>query len=346
MHGHVTFEKMYSCFASYVGHLRSEGDVAATQYTFDADQLRKEYQELILHGNTSSSHVAASNVLQTSVRVETSDAAESSIRNSDQLQTRTCPGRASSLNVGQKKPKRISKKRARTSKVKQSRSKRRKNENWTTGGPAVSSEIPTGISETKLTRRIERFFRLDSSRFWILNSGRTVEETLFNASLEVDATIKIRGYMIDFDCPITKKLFTDDEWNEIQQQNQFTLPPLAKPTIDYLLSVRQAMLDGKAIVGVPLPVEDVSTCKLILQTFLEWEELYTKQPSPFTTSLSEAYWARKSWPILLGLLHVLEGIFMLDGEKMGLDSSRERTKDANGPQTAKCQGSVLVENSI
>ncbi|KAF9997635.1 hypothetical protein BGZ65_006771 [Modicella reniformis] len=60
---------------------------------------------------------------------------------------------------------------------------------------------------------------------------------------------------------------------------------------------------------------------------MTWELLYKKQPSPFAVEdLSEAYWARKSWPLLMELLEDVENIYMLDGEKTGIDSSRRRNQ--------------------
>lgn len=53
--------------------------------------------------------------------------------------------------------------------------------------------------------------------------------------------------------------------------------------------------------------------------------MYRKVPSPFVVQdLSEAYWGRKSWPLLMELLEDQDNIFMIDGEKMGLESSRRR----------------------
>ncbi|KAF9941788.1 hypothetical protein BGZ65_001400, partial [Modicella reniformis] len=55
--------------------------------------------------------------------------------------------------------------------------------------------------------------------------------------------------------------------------------------------------------------------------------LYKKSPNPFgRPDLSESWWARRSWPILMELLEELEGIFQLDGEKSGLDSSRRKNQ--------------------
>lgn len=40
--------------------------------------------------------------------------------------------------------------------------------------------------------------------------------------------------------------------------------------------------------------------------------------------LSEAFWGRKSWPLLMELLADLDNMYMIDGEKMGLESSRRK----------------------
>jgi hypothetical protein len=43
--------------------------------------------------------------------------------------------------------------------------------------------------------------------------------------------------------------------------------------------------------------------------------------------LSEAWWARQAWPAWMDLLNDVEGIFMVDGEKSGIDSTRRRNMD-------------------
>ena len=53
--------------------------------------------------------------------------------------------------------------------------------------------------------------------------------------------------------------------------------------------------------------------------------LYTKEPSPFVVGdLSESWWARTAWALLFNLLDDIPSIFMVDGEKRGLDSSKRR----------------------
>ncbi|GJJ68510.1 hypothetical protein EMPS_00856 [Entomortierella parvispora] len=185
--------------------------------------------------------------------------------------------------------------------------------------------LSSGISETKKRRRTERFESLDASKFWKLSTGTCVEETLFKASLTADANIKIRSYAIDFECPITRRLFTDKEWNEIAERNQFVLPPLSKTTVDYLLKAKEAIIAQQSVVTVPLPMDDQGSCELAQATFQSWERMYRKIPSPFVVhDLSESYWGRKSWPLLMELLEDQDNIFMLDGEKMGLESSKRR----------------------
>ncbi|KAF9352784.1 hypothetical protein BGX34_011969 [Mortierella sp. NVP85] len=202
-----------------------------------------------------------------------------------------------------------------------------------TGVNILQSRIPRTVSDAARIRRIQRFQRLDASKFWRLSTGTRVDEVLFKASLSVDATIKYEpvavislkwilqfqmSYTIDFECQATRKLFTPEEWIEIEHQNTFALPQLPKTTVTYLLKVKQAIIDRQPVADVSLPKADRE------------ERMYRKVPSPFVVhGLTEAYWGRKSWPILMDLLEDLDNIFMIDGEKMGLESSRRRN---NGRQ--------------
>ncbi|KAF9931528.1 hypothetical protein BGZ65_004864, partial [Modicella reniformis] len=172
-----------------------------------------------------------------------------------------------------------------------------------------------------------RFQRLDKSKFWKLNSGTCVETVLFGCSLTTNATIKIRSYTIDFECPITKGLFTSEDWDEIKDQNQFVLPKLPATTIEYLVKIKQAMIDHRPVKEVLSPMEDSYSCDLILDTFRVWERMYRKTPSPFVVQdLTEAFWGRKSWPLLMELLGDQDNVYMIDGEKTGLDSSKRKNQ--------------------
>ncbi|KAF9412656.1 hypothetical protein BGZ94_000969 [Podila epigama] len=76
-----------------------------------------------------------------------------------------------------------------------------------------------------------------------------------------------------------------------------------------------------------MPTEDRASCELIQDTFRVWERLYRKVPSPFVMQdLSESYWGRNSWPLLMNFLDDQDNMFMLDGEKMGIDSSKRRNQ--------------------
>ncbi|KAK3806328.1 MAG: hypothetical protein J3Q66DRAFT_392954 [Benniella sp.] len=55
--------------------------------------------------------------------------------------------------------------------------------------------------------------------------------------------------------------------------------------------------------------------------YVQQHLLYTKEPSPFIIDdLSELWWARASWALLFHLLDDIRGVFMIHGEKRGLDS--------------------------
>ncbi|KAF9193598.1 hypothetical protein BGZ51_002886 [Haplosporangium sp. Z 767] len=213
----------------------------------------------------------------------------------------------------------------RNTSLKATRGKKRKED--MSRSNALGAEVPSSVSESKKNRRTERFQRLNESRFWRLSSGKCVEKVLFEASLTASATIKIRSYTIDLKCPITKGLFSDKDWDEIERQHQFVLPELPVATIEYLLKVKQAMIDFRPMTDVPLPVEDSDSCELILDTFRVWQRLYRKTPSPFVVhDLTEAFWGRKSWPLLMELLDGQDNLYMIDGEKAGLESSKRKNQ--------------------
>jgi hypothetical protein len=80
----------------------------------------------------------------------------------------------------------------------------------------------------------------------------------------------MRSYSVDLDCERTKALFTQDEWEEMKELDDFQLPRLHESTSRYLLDVRNAVLDGKHAASVPVPDEDRYSCELVLRSFLSW----------------------------------------------------------------------------
>ncbi|KAF9176854.1 hypothetical protein BGZ49_005906, partial [Haplosporangium sp. Z 27] len=78
----------------------------------------------------------------------------------------------------------------------------------------------------------------------------------------------IRSYTIDYNCAITRKLFTDQEWTEIQTYNEWELPGLKETTFNYLESVCNTLQKGGHPTAVPFPADDRITCNLVLRTAL------------------------------------------------------------------------------
>ncbi|KAF9947869.1 hypothetical protein BGZ65_008481 [Modicella reniformis] len=187
---------------------------------------------------------------------------------------------------------------------------------------------------------------MDQSQFWKLKGGRTVEEVLYNASLKREANFKMRSYTIDFGCEMTKTLFTDDEWEEMKELDDFQLPRLPETTAKYLCDARKALVKGKQVASVPVPKEDESSCELVLGSFLSWKQLYTVKPCPFgNKDLSESFWSREAWPIMKNLLSDVDGLTMIDGEKTGLESWKRknmgRKVDMEAPPARKQSGPKL-----
>ncbi|KAF9290208.1 hypothetical protein BGZ68_007679 [Mortierella alpina] len=173
--------------------------------------------------------------------------------------------------------------------------------------------------------RKERFAAMDPSRFWKLQSGRTVEEILYSSSLNMNANFKMRSYTIDFGCERTKSVFTDEEWMEMEKLNDFQLPKLPEATEQYLRNIRKALMKGQHVASVPIPEDDRYSCELVLRAFLSWTQLYVSKPCPFgNKDLSESFWCREAWPIMKVLLADVDGLTMIDGEKAGLESGKRR----------------------
>lgn len=56
--------------------------------------------------------------------------------------------------------------------------------------------------------------------------------------------------------------------------------------------------------------------------------LYAEEPSAFANSaLTEAFWCREAWPLLMNLLSDVHGISMIDGEKQGFESAQHRNHE-------------------
>ncbi|KAF9364625.1 hypothetical protein BGX34_000929 [Mortierella sp. NVP85] len=214
--------------------------------------------------------------------------------------------------------------------------KRHATESETTHKTKSRKKVPNEDSKAAMHKahtdsRIRRYKLLDKKLFWRLKSGRAVETVLHEASLQPAATTCICSYVIDVSCRTTKALFDVDEWDEILAKTRFDLPQLPRPTLLFLDRLRQSILQGQHPNYVPLPDpgatdhKDLADCLLAQKTAAEWHFLYHKEPSPFVVDdLSEAWWARESWAALHDLLNDLPSIFMVDGEKRGLDSSRRR----------------------
>ncbi|KAF9157213.1 hypothetical protein DFQ26_009028 [Actinomortierella ambigua] len=126
----------------------------------------------------------------------------------------------------------------------------------------------------------------------------------------------MQSYTIDFGCERTKAAFTDDEWKEMEELNDFQLPKLPDSTERYLLDVREALIKGQHVASVPVPSEDRYSCDLVLRSFLSWIHLYKSKPSPFgIKDLPKSFWSREGWPILKSLLGGVKGLMMIDGGK-------------------------------
>ncbi|KAF9436840.1 hypothetical protein BGZ76_002801 [Entomortierella beljakovae] len=71
-HDHKSFDKQLACFTQYVGRQRQRGNESAKQYSFNIEELRREYNKLLLQSTSEISRKSASTIVNTSIELYTS----------------------------------------------------------------------------------------------------------------------------------------------------------------------------------------------------------------------------------------------------------------------------------
>ncbi|KAG0002540.1 hypothetical protein BGZ80_005956 [Entomortierella chlamydospora] len=138
--------------------------------------------------------------------------------------------------------------------------------------PLSGQESPSvdPYCDPAMASRINRYRSLNPDGFWVLSSNRAVETVLFEESLKGNATYKIRSYTIDFNCELTQKLFTVQEWAEMSLLNRFELPKLPPTTEAYIKDVHKAIKTGKHAALIAVPEQDRFSCDMILVSLIKW----------------------------------------------------------------------------
>jgi len=80
----------------------------------------------------------------------------------------------------------------------------------------------------------------------------------------------MRSYTIDYDCSLTRALFTDEEWTELCAEWAFDLPEICETTERYLVKLHKALNRGQHPATVAIPNDDVIACELALISVIQW----------------------------------------------------------------------------
>ncbi|KAG0359922.1 hypothetical protein BGZ54_009769 [Gamsiella multidivaricata] len=186
--------------------------------------------------------------------------------------------------------------------------------------PSRSSSQFTDDSRRSLPRRYDVL-----RPKWTLESGTVVEDVLNDAGKELAVSHPIHAFMIDIQDPFTKKLFNQNDWDEI-------LKGIPKTTgysdsasafmgkFDEVSSLNdlKTRLDSS-------PAQDAE-CELIHSCLKNWTNIYEMNPSPFALEgkLSEKWWETHAWGVCNNLCKGIPGCFMMVGEMTGKDSTARR----------------------
>ncbi|KAF9201258.1 hypothetical protein BGZ49_008480 [Haplosporangium sp. Z 27] len=160
---------------------------------------------------------------------------------------------------------------------------------------------------------------------WILDSGIIVEDVLFDAGKQLAVYHPIHSFMIDTSDLYTKSLFTADDWNEII--SGIPLTPSYSPEASLYLDGFEGIKSTKDL-RLALKIRpDHPEQEIIHSCLVNWLHIYElTSPSPFmiSASLSESWWMTGLWGVTVLLCKGVEGSYIINGEKTGIDSASRR----------------------
>ncbi len=94
-----------------------------------------------------------------------------------------------------------------------------------------SSESPI---EVDLQKFEEAYLAMDSGCMWTLSSGRKVEQVIYEFSRNLHEESYLHSFIINDADVIAKKLFSQEEWEEITNSEIKLKPKLEKPQLELL----------------------------------------------------------------------------------------------------------------
>ncbi|KAF9093071.1 hypothetical protein BGX27_001675, partial [Mortierella sp. AM989] len=209
-------------------------------------------------------------------------------------------------------------------------SRKRKPTNKDAGSP--ETETPVDNKKKKGHAPLEEFGKRSfQGRYqslgqkWVLGSGIIVEDVLFDAGKQLAVYHPIHSFMIDTSDLYTKSLFTADDWNEIISGIPRTqsYSPEASLYLDGFDEIKSTKDLRSALKIRP----DHPEQEIIHSCLVNWLNIYElTSPSPFmiSASLSESWWMTGLWGVTVQLCKGVEGSYIINGEKAGIDSASRR----------------------
>lgn len=183
------------------------------------------------------------------------------------------------------------------------------------------------MSESSWKQYKNAYSQMDQSQKWKLNSGRFVEDVIYNHALKLKKEHSLHSFIIDTGDEYTQSLFTDQEWQEITTTNKKNDPPLPDNVKKLLNDLNKTnMKDINAILmDSTKRFQDFYTRRICHAV----EELlfhYEANPNPLMALQLEQWYQSNVWCSLIDkFFGDINGVTCVRGESIS-NGSKERKR--------------------
>ncbi|KAG9284923.1 hypothetical protein G9A89_006301 [Geosiphon pyriformis] len=213
--------------------------------------------------------------------------------------------------------------------------------------------LPSGDEEFGLEDKIlfrQKFEDLENSKKWMLQSGRFVEDVLFELGMICQYHNLVHSFILDIEDSFVEKAFSKAEILEITEKENTTDPDIEEELLEYINTFdKGSTTEIRAALNKPHPrlengydPQEDFAYDHVRTTVADWLRLLEMKSNPLTLQLPEAWYRVNVWRTIDIAFSNIPNTLFIGGEVIGLASSerknRYRTSGNVGPMQRKLIG--------
>ncbi|KAG0224586.1 hypothetical protein BGX31_007932 [Mortierella sp. GBA43] len=192
------------------------------------------------------------------------------------------------------------------------------------------SNLASSFTEQDRDLFLKNFLALEEK--CLLPSGAYAEDIMFVKGMDLDSHHLIHSYIVDTDDPLTKSLFTKEDWAHLLgvAEPKVALEDSVRTFADSfkrssLRDIMDQINNPNERLGASYDHERDFNLKWIRDSTSKWVNLYTMKPDPFVTKeLTEHFWRTRAWGVIDDLFGDVHNIVMISGDAAGIDSATRK----------------------